>query len=274
MQSFKNNKSKITCSLKFGCEKMRLKGKVALITGAGMGQGRSASILFSKEGAKIIAIDINEETVTETVEMIRQQGGDAIAVKCDVAIEESVKQAVEEGVSKFGKLNILYNNAGVLWRDRDFEVTRTNEEVWDKVMSINLKAAVWVCKYGIPEMIKSGGGSIINIGSISALQGFRTAQDAYTCTKGALVSLTRSLAIVYADKNVRANLIHPGFIDTPLQKALNEDDKKQIAESIPIGRLGKPEDIAYLALYLASDESSYMTGSDLVIDGGMIVNGR
>jgi NAD(P)-dependent dehydrogenase (short-subunit alcohol dehydrogenase family) len=184
-----------------------------------------------------------------------------------------VRQAVDAGVAAFGKLNILYNNAGVLWRDRDFEVTRTVEEDWNRVMDINLKGAVWVCKYGIPELVKQGGGSIINIASVSALLGFTKAQDAYTCSKGALISLTRSLAIVYADKKIRANVIHPGPVDTPMQKEWDEETKKAIADWVPLGRLAQPEDIAYCALFLASDESSYITGTEIIVDGGIMVKG-
>jgi NAD(P)-dependent dehydrogenase (short-subunit alcohol dehydrogenase family) len=254
-------------------KRVRLKDRVALITGAGMGQGRAACLTFSREGASIIALDINEQAGGETVEKIRAQGGKAVFLKCDVASEAEVEAAVREGVAAFGKLNVLYNNAGVLWRDRDFEVTRTIEENWDRVMNINLKGAVWVCKYGIPEMIKQGGGSIINVASLSALLGFKRAQDSYTCSKGAMVSLTRSLAIVYAEKNIRANAIHPGPVDTPMQSEWDEETKAQIASLIPLGRLAKPEDIANVALFLASDESSYITGAEIIVDGGLMVNG-
>ena len=252
---------------------MRLKDKVALITGAGMGQGRAACLIFAKEGAKIVALDIDEKAGNETVSLVKEQGGEAIFEKCDVSSETHVKKAVEEGVAVFGKLNILYNNAGVLWRDKDFEVTRTIEGNWDKVMAINLKGPVFVCKYGVPELIKQGGGSIINVGSCSALLGFKVAQDAYTSSKGALISLTRSIAIVYADKKIRANIIHPGPVDTPMQKEWGEETRKAIAAYVPIGRLGKPEDIAYCALFLASDESSYITGTEIIVDGGIMAKG-
>lgn len=252
---------------------MRLKDKVALITGAAMGQGRAGCLLFAREGAKIVAVDIDERGGTETVEAVRQQGGEAVLCSCDVAVEEEVKGAVSEGVAAFGKLDILYNNAGVLWRDKDLEVTRTIEEHWDRVMNINLKGAVWVCKYGIPELIKAGGGAIVNVASISALLGFTTAQDAYTCSKGAIVSLTRSLAVVYAKHHIRANTIHPGPVDTPMQRVWDEETRKAICEWVPLGRIAKPEEIAQCALFLASDEASYVTGAELVVDGGILVKG-
>jgi NAD(P)-dependent dehydrogenase (short-subunit alcohol dehydrogenase family) len=252
---------------------MRLENKVALITGAGMGQGRTACLIFAREGAKIVALDIDEAAGNKTVNLVKEQGGEAVYCNCDIAVEKQVEKAVVDGINAFGQLNILYNNAGVLWRDKDFEVTRTTEESWDRVMNINLKGAVWVCKYGVPELIKAGGGSIINIASVSALLGFTTAQDAYTCSKGALVSLTRSLAIVYAKHKIRANTIHPGAVDTPMQKEWDDETRKAIAEWVPLGRVGKPEDIANCALFLASDESAYVTGAEIVVDGGIMVKG-
>jgi NAD(P)-dependent dehydrogenase (short-subunit alcohol dehydrogenase family) len=253
---------------------MRLKDKVALITGGGSGVGRATSILFAKEGAKIVVVDIDANAGCETVDMVRQRGGDAVLALGDVGVEADIKKAVETGVSSFGKLNILYNNAAVLWRDKDLEVTRTDETTWDRVMAINVKGAVWVCKHGIPELIRQGGGSIVNIGSGTALMGFTTAQDAYTTSKGALISLTRSMAIVYAKDNIRANIIHPGPVDTPMQKEWDEETRKEISAWVPLGRLASAEDIAYCGLFLASDESAYITGTEIVVDGGLMVKGR
>ena len=253
---------------------MRLDGKVAFITGAGMGVGRATCLLFANEGAKIVAADINREAGEETVRLIKERGETAKFVQCDVASEQSVKLAIGTGAKAFGKLDILYNNAGVLWRDKDVEVTRTDESTWDNVMAINLKGAVWVCKYGIPELIKQGGGAIVNIGSGTALMGFTIAQDAYTASKGALTSLTRSMAVVYAKDNIRANIIHPGPVDTPMQKVWDEETRQAISDWVPLGRLATAEDIAYCGLFLASDESAYITGTEIIVDGGIMVKGR
>jgi NAD(P)-dependent dehydrogenase (short-subunit alcohol dehydrogenase family) len=252
---------------------MRLHGKVALITGSGSGMGRASAILFASEGAKVVGLDVDEQGGNETAARVRAGGGESIFVKADVAVEREVAAAVEAGVAAFGHLDVLFNNAGVLWRHRDFEVTRTNEAEWDRVMAINLKGPVWVCKYGIPELIKRGGGSVITTGSVSAIFGYRRAQDAYTSAKGALISLTRSLAVVYGDKKIRANIIHPGMVDTPMQRELNDEVRAAIARAVPLGRMAQPEDIARVALFLASDESAYITGAEIVVDGGLTITG-
>ncbi|NIQ37099.1 MAG: glucose 1-dehydrogenase [Proteobacteria bacterium] len=253
---------------------MRLKDKVAFITGGGGGIGRVTSRIFASEGAKIVVVDIDREAGQKTVDLVEQDGGEAIFLACNVAVEEEVRKAVEAGAAAFSKLNILFNNAGVLWRDKDFEVTKTDESIWDQVMAINLKGVVWVCKYGIPELIKQGGGSVINIGSGVAFMGFTRAQDAYTASKGGMISLTRSMAIVYAKHRIRVNIVHPGPVNTPMQKEWDEETKKAVAEWIPLGRLASAEDIAYCGLFLASDESSYITGADIMVDGGIMVKAR
>jgi NAD(P)-dependent dehydrogenase (short-subunit alcohol dehydrogenase family) len=248
---------------------MRLKGKVALITGAGMGMGREASILFAEEGARVVVCDINKAAAEETVSLVEKAGGQGVAAVGDVAVEEDVRRMVEEGVKRFGALHVLYNNAGVLWKDKDRSVLETDGAQWDRVMAINLKSVFWVTKHGIPYLKQAGGGSIILVGSVSALAGFTRAQDAYTAAKGALISLNKSLAIQFAKDRIRSNIIHPGIVETPLQAPyLTPELRAEFNTGIPLGRIGQPRDIAYAALFLASEESSFMTGAEMIVDGG------
>ena len=249
----------------------RLAGKVALITGAGMGMGREASVLFASEGARIVVCDIDAAAAAETVARVRQGGGEALAAVGDVAAEDDVRRMVDEGVRRFGALHVLYNNAGVLWKDRDRGVLETDGAQWDRVMGINLKSVFWVTKYGVPQLQKAGGGSIVLVGSVSALAGFTRAQDAYTAAKGALISLNKSLAIQFAKDNIRSNIIHPGIVETPLQAPyLTDALRAEFKTGIPLGRIGQPREIAYAALFLASDESSFMTGAEMIVDGGFM----
>jgi NAD(P)-dependent dehydrogenase (short-subunit alcohol dehydrogenase family) len=231
--------------------------------------GREAAVLFAEEGARVVVADIDASAAAETVKLVEAAGGEAVAVGGDVAIEADVQRMVAEGVARFGALHVLHNNAGVLWKDRDRSVLETDERWWDRVMAINLKSVVWVTKHGIPHLRAAGGGSIIMMGSVSALAGFTRAQDAYTAAKGALISLTKSLAIQFAKDRIRCNVIHPGIVDTPLQAPyLTEALRKEFEAGIPLGRIAQPREIAYVALFLASDESSFMTGAELVVDGG------
>ena len=247
----------------------RLKGKVAFITGAGMGMGREAAVLFAEEGARVVVADIDGAAAKETVALVEKAGGKGLAVTGDVALEADVERMIAAGVRQFGALHVLYNNAGVLWKDRDRSVLETDEKWWDRVMAINLKSVFWVTKHGIPHLRAAGGGSIIMMGSVSALAGFTRAQDAYTAAKGALISLTKSLAIQFAKDQIRCNVIHPGIVDTPLQAPyLTDAIRKEFETGIPLGRIARPREIACVALFLASDESSFMTGSELVVDGG------
>src|SRR6058998_2160430 len=247
----------------------RLAGKVALITGAGMGMGRETALLFAEEEARIVVADLDPGAATETAARIDKAGGQALAVIGDVAIEADVQRMVEEGVRRFGALHVLHNNAGVLWKDRDRSVLETDERWWDRVMAINLKSVFWVTKHGIPHLQRAGGGSVIVMGSVSALVGFTRAQDAYTAAKGGLISLTKSLAIQFARDRVRCNIIHPGIVDTPLQAPyLTDALRKEFETGIPLGRIATPREIASVALFLASDDSSYMTGAELTVDGG------
>jgi NAD(P)-dependent dehydrogenase (short-subunit alcohol dehydrogenase family) len=247
----------------------RLKDRVAFITGAGMGIGREAARLFAAEGAGVVVADIDEKMAKETVRLIETAGGRAVAVTGDVAGEADVQRMIEDGVRHFGALHVLLNNAGVLWKDRDRSVLETDERWWDRVMAINLKSVFWVTKHGIPHLRAAGGGSIVIMGSVSALVGFTRAQDAYTAAKGGLISLTKSLAIQFAKDGIRCNIIHPGIVDTPLQAPyLTEALRKEFQVGIPLGRIAEPREIASVALFLASEDSSYMTGAELVVDGG------
>jgi NAD(P)-dependent dehydrogenase (short-subunit alcohol dehydrogenase family) len=249
----------------------RLQNKVAFITGAGMGMGREASTLFASEGARIVVCDINDKAARETVALVEKAGGKAVAAVGDVSSEADVKRMVEEGVRAFGALHVLYNNAGVLWKDKDRSVLETDGAQWDRVMGINLKSVFWVTKYGIPQLRAAGGGSIILVGSVSALAGFTRAQDAYTAAKGALISLNKSLAIQFAKDGIRSNVIHPGIVETPLQAPyLTDELRAEFKTGIPLGRIGQPRDIAYAALFLASEESAFMTGAEMIVDGGFM----
>lgn len=248
---------------------MRLKDKVSIITGAGLGMGREASVRFAREGSSIVVFDIDAEAGRETVRLVEEVGGRALFVQGDVSDEAAVRGAVELAVATFGKLDVLYANAGVLWKERDKSVVDTTVEDWDRVQAINLRGPFLLAKHGIPALEASGGGSIILVGSISALAGFTLAQDSYTAAKSALIGLCKSLAVQFGPKHIRCNIIHPGMIDTPLQAPyLDEGAKRSIAESLPARRLGLPSDIANAALFLASDESSFMTGGEMVVDGG------
>jgi NAD(P)-dependent dehydrogenase (short-subunit alcohol dehydrogenase family) len=247
----------------------RLAERVALITGAGMGMGRASALLFAEEGARVVVADIDETAAHATVSDIEKAGGQALGVVGDVAREADVERIIDAGVQRFGALHVLHNNAGVLWKDRDRSVLETDEGWWERVMAINLKSVFWVTKHGIPHLRRAGGGSIILMGSVSALAGFTRAQDAYTAAKGALISLTRSLAIQFARDRIRCNIIHPGIVDTPLQAPyLTPEIRKEFETGIPLGRIARPREIATVALFLASEDSSFMTGAELVVDGG------
>lgn len=252
---------------------MRLANKIVLITGAGSGMGRLAAQMFAREGARIVATDVRAEALDQTAALVRAEGGRIVVAAGDVASTESVRSVIEAGVREFGGLNVLYNNAGI-FPDDDTSVVDTEEAVLQRVLDVNLKGVWNCCKHGIPELIRAGGGSIINVASFVALMGCTVPQDAYTASKGAVVSLTRSLAVQYGRHGIRANAICPGPIITPLLEGLfpNEEEKKKRLDRIPLGRFGQPEDVVYAALYLASDESSWTTGTTFVVDGGITVN--
>lgn len=248
----------------------RLDGKVALITGAGNGMGQVASVLFAREGARIVVADFSEAGGAETVAAVEAVGGQAAFVKVDVANADQVEAMISFAMNQFGALNVLYNNAGIFPAD-DGGATETPEPTWDRVMEVNLKG-VWLgCKYGIPAMLESGGGSIVNVASFVALMGAATAQIAYTASKGGVLAMTREIAVEYGRRNIRANSLCPGPIATPMLEELMSDPERKARRivHIPMGRLGQAEELAKAALFLASDDSSFMTGSQLVVDGGI-----
>jgi NAD(P)-dependent dehydrogenase (short-subunit alcohol dehydrogenase family) len=248
----------------------RLEGKVALITGAASGMGKVAASLFAGEGAEVVVADVTDDAGEAAVKEIEGVGGSAAYVHADVSTASQAESMVRFAVERYGGLHVLYNNAGVFPTD-DGSVTETPEETWDRVMSINLKGVFLGCKYGIPAMLESGGGSIINVASFVALMGAATAQIAYTASKGGVLSMTREIAVEFARKNIRANALCPGPIETPLLAELMSDPARRERRlvHIPIGRLGQAHEVANAALFLASDESSLVTGATFVVDGGI-----
>jgi NAD(P)-dependent dehydrogenase (short-subunit alcohol dehydrogenase family) len=231
--------------------------------------GRTGAILFSREGAKVVVADIATDAGKETVKMIKEAGGEAIFVGTDVSREEDIENMVKTTVNTYGKLDVLYNNAAVPEPVLEFTADCT-EENWNKVIGINLKGAWLAMKYAIPEMIKAGGGSIINTASQAATRG-NFGITAYTASKGGLLSLSRNTAIEYADKNIRVNVLEPGYIATPILEGFMTDPEfsRKVIDGTPQRRLGRPEEVAYAAVFFASDESSHITGAELAIDGGI-----
>ncbi|MCH8225127.1 MAG: glucose 1-dehydrogenase [Chloroflexi bacterium] len=251
----------------------RLEGKVALISGGARGQGAVEANLFAREGAKVVIGDLLEEEGKQVEAQINEMGGECLFVRLDVTSQADWEQAVQAAVSKFGKLDILVNNAGIGTARGPDGVAPTIEELgedqWDRVMDVNAKGVFLGTKTAIPEMRKAGGGSIINISSIAGLVGGRT--TAYAASKGAVRLFTKATAIQYAGEGIRANSVHPGVIETPMTANMlsNAEQRESSIARHPMGRVGRPEEVAYGVLYLASDESSFVTGSELVIDGGL-----
>jgi NAD(P)-dependent dehydrogenase (short-subunit alcohol dehydrogenase family) len=248
----------------------RLEDKVALITGAGSGIGRESARLFAAEGAAIVVVDIEDTGGQETVREVTAARGRALYVHADVARAEDCAMMIKSAEEAFGKLNVLFNNAGIMHSQDDDAVT-TDEAVWNVTMNVNAKGVFLGCKYGIPALRRAGGGAIINTASFVALMGAATPQIAYTASKGAVLALTRELAVVHARENIRINALCPGPLRTDLlMKILDTDQKKQRRlVHIPIGRFGAAKEIAAAALFLASDESSFVTGTEFVVDGGI-----
>ncbi len=249
---------------------MRLLNKVALITGGGGGIGRATALLFAQEGAQVVVVDVNDAAGEETVAQVTRHGGEALYVHADVSQAAACAAMIQAAETRFGKLNILFNNAGIM-HPRDDDAVGTDEEIWDLTLAINLKGVYLGCKYGIPALRRAGGGSIINTASFVALLGAATPQLAYTASKGGVLAMTRELAVVHARENIRVNALCPGPLRTELLMSyLNTEEKRaRRLVHIPMGRFGEATEMAYAALYLASDESSYVTGAEFVVDGGI-----
>ena len=248
----------------------RLEGKTALITGAASGIGMETAKLFASEGAKVLVVDVNDSEGEQTAAAIQDSGGEALYQHADVSSSSETEAMIQKAEEKFGALHIIFNNAGIM-DSRDDNAMVTEEDVWDLTMAINLKGVFLGCKFGIPALQRAGGGAIINTASFVGLMGAATPQIAYTASKGGVIALTRELAVIHARENIRVNALCPGPLRTELlMKFLDTEEKKQRRlVHIPMGRFGEAREMAQAALYLASEESSYVTGTEFVVDGGI-----
>lgn len=246
----------------------RLKKKVAIVTGGGSGIGRSTCLLFAQEGAKVVVADYVADGGSETVRQIKAAGGEARFVLTDVAKSADVQNMIATTVKTYGRVDVLFNNAGI--EGPSSKIANYKEEDWDRVIAIDLTSVYLGMKYVLPEMIKQGGGVIISTASVAGLVGF-PGSGAYAAAKAGVINMTRMVALEYADKNIRVNCICPGIIETPMvDRVVGNRPKDRVIKAEPIGRLGRPEDIAHAALFLASDESSFATGAPFIIDGGYV----
>jgi NAD(P)-dependent dehydrogenase (short-subunit alcohol dehydrogenase family) len=245
---------------------MRLKDKVALITGAGSGIGRQSALLFAKEGARVVCVDLNEQAAAESAAAIPG----ALAVRADVAQAADCERMVAAAEKRFGRLDVLFNNAGIM-HAKDDDSVATDESVWDLTLDVNAKGVFLGCKYGIPALRRAGGGAVINTASFVARMGAATPQIAYTASKGAVLAMTRELAVIHAREKIRVNALSPGPLRTELLMSFLDTEKKRQRRlvHVPMGRFGEAEEIARAALFLASDEASYVTGTEFLVDGGL-----
>lgn len=248
----------------------RLAGKVALITGGASGQGREAAVRFAAEGAKVALSDVHEEGGQRTMHMVKENGGDAFFVPADVSVESGAREMVEAALRQYGALHVLYNNAGVIGEGRDGLVTDLEVDAWEFVLNVNLRGIFLCAKYGVPALIDAGGGSVINTASVAGLIGSPNSGHAYAASKGGAIALTRAMAASYAKHQVRVNAICPGTLETPMTTELLQmgDRHREIVAQHPLGRLGVASDIVHLAVYLAADESAWVTGGVFTVDGG------
>jgi NAD(P)-dependent dehydrogenase (short-subunit alcohol dehydrogenase family) len=245
----------------------RLDGKVCVITGAGGGMGREAALLFSAEGARVCVADVDGDAAERTAAEAR----DGFAIAVDVADEDSVRRMYEATAKRYGGVHVLYNNAGISPAD-DGSILDTDADAWQRVQDVNTKGVYLCCKHGIPHLLRAGGGSVINVASFVALVGAATSQISYTASKGAVLSLSRELAVQFARQGIRVNALCPGPVETPLLLRIFGDDSAAFEQRrihLPMGRLAKPREIVNAALFLASDESSYVNGATFVVDGGL-----
>ncbi len=248
----------------------RLAGKVAIVTGAAAGMGRLGSELFASEGACVVVADVDAEAAHRVADAITSAGGRAVSVGVDVSDSAQVAAMVDAAIDHFGGLHVLYNNAGVMLSGDDDPVA-TDEDTWHRTLDINLKGVFLCTKHGVPAMEASGGGSIVNVASFVAHMGAATAQIAYTASKGGVLAMTRETAAIYARRGIRCNALCPGPVMTPLLAKFLSDDAKRNRRlvHIPMGRFGEADEMVKAALFLASDDSSYMTGASLIVDGGI-----
>ena len=249
---------------------MRLANKVALITGGASGIGKASCLIFAREGAKVVAVDLKKEAAQATVDEIRAAGGEASAFAADVSKAKDSEAMVKFAEDTYGALHIAFNNAGVFHPD-DESVTTTTEDIWDMVIDVNLKGVFLGCKYEVPALLRAGGGSIINTASFVAVMGAAVPQIAYTASKGGVLAMTREIAVEFARQNIRANSLCPGPVETPLLAELLADPARRNRRlvHIPQGRFARAEEMANAALFLASDESSFVNGTTFLVDGGI-----